>query len=314
MRGIAAACLLVATLATPSVASATSATPPAPAALHVDEVADGVFVHRGRALALDVPGHDDIANIGFIIGSRCVAVIDSGGSVRQGRALLAALRARSALPVCYVINPHGHVDPVLGNAAFAGDDTRFVGHARLGAALRQSAAFFVNEYAADFDAPANVQQVIAPTIEVDGELAVDLGGRRLALRAWPRSHTDSDLSVLDEKTSTLWTGDLLFRERLPAVDGSVRAWLEVMTTLATLDIAHVVPGHGPPGRDLDAALLAQREYLQALVDDVGKAIARSESPTQAMASAAQSQRRDWRVWEPTHARNVSRVYQELEWE
>ena len=310
-RGIAAACVFIAAfVATPL----TRADGPTPPALDVEEVADGVFVHRGRALPLDAVGHDDIANIGFIVGSRCIAVVDTGGSVRQGRALLAAIRARSALPVCHVINTHGHVDHVLGNAAFVSDATRFVGHARLGAALGNSAAFFVAEYAPDFDAPASVRQVVAPTLTVDAVRVLDLGARRLVLRAWPRSHTDNDLSVFDEKTSTLWTGDLLFRERLPAVDGSVRAWLEVMATLAALDVARVVPGHGAPSLDLDAALRDQRAYLQALVDDVRKAIGNGQSLQQAIAEAGQSQRRDWQVWEPTHARNVTRVFQELEWE
>src|ERR1700721_1406880 len=37
------------------------------------ELEPKVFVHLGRQLALDVPGHDDIANIGFIVGEKCVA-------------------------------------------------------------------------------------------------------------------------------------------------------------------------------------------------------------------------------------------------
>lgn len=86
--------------------------------LAVDELAAGVYVHRGAQLPLDVPGHDDIANIGFIVGSRCVAVIDTGGSARVGRALRATVRRRTSLPICYVINTHVHVDHVLGNEAF----------------------------------------------------------------------------------------------------------------------------------------------------------------------------------------------------
>jgi quinoprotein relay system zinc metallohydrolase 2 len=309
MRRFAAAWVCITALATPPPASCA-----APPVLLVDEVAAGVFVHRGRALALDVAGHDDIANIGFIVGSRCIAVVDSGGSVRQGRALLAAIRARSTLPVCYVITTHGHVDHVLGNAAFRGSEVRFVGHARLADALRRSAAFFVAEYAADFDAPASPDQVVAPTIAVDGERVLDLGDRRLRVRAWPRSHTDSDLSVFDEKTSTLWTGDLLVRERLPAIDGSVRAWLDVMTTLAGFDVALVIPGHGPVTSDLGGTLRMQRDYLQALVDDVRKALASGQSLQQAIAVVGQSQRANWQLWEPTHPRNVMRVFQELEWE
>ena len=91
------------------------------APLKVDEVAHGIFVHQGATLALDAPGHDDIANIGFVVGKRCVAVIDTGGSVRTGRALRESVVERTKVPICYVINTHVHVDHVLGNAAFKAD-------------------------------------------------------------------------------------------------------------------------------------------------------------------------------------------------
>src|SRR5271168_1208632 len=96
-------------------------------AFAVNELASGVYVHRGAQLPLDAPGHDDIANIGFVVGSRCVAVIDTGGSVRVGRGLRAAIRRRTSLPICYVINTHVHVDHVLGNFAFVSDRPSFVG-------------------------------------------------------------------------------------------------------------------------------------------------------------------------------------------
>src|SRR5580658_4879784 len=72
----------------------------APEALAVAEIAPGDFVHYGKPLPLEAPGHDDIANIGFIVGRRCVAVIDTGGSVRVGRALRRAIRQRTYKPIC----------------------------------------------------------------------------------------------------------------------------------------------------------------------------------------------------------------------
>src|SRR5580704_6780752 len=187
-------------------------------ALAVDELAPGVYVHRGAQLPLDVPGHDDIANIGFIVGTRCVAVIDSGGSVRIGRELRAAVLKHTSLPICYVINTHVHVDHVLGNAAFKFDKPSFVGNAALVDAIARSRGFFVQQHAGDMDSPASVEQVIGPDRVVEHELTLDLGGgRHLALRAWPTAHTDCDLTIYDTETGTLWTGDLLFRERLPAL-------------------------------------------------------------------------------------------------
>src|SRR6185369_11584412 len=63
-----------------AVLSVTAPMSAAAPAFAIDQVASGVFVHLGKQLPLDALGHDDIANIGFIVGARCVAVIDTGGS------------------------------------------------------------------------------------------------------------------------------------------------------------------------------------------------------------------------------------------
>lgn len=306
--------ILLAAVATVACAPHTLGAPSA-GGFALEEVAPGVFVHPGKPVALDSAGHDDIANIGFIIGTRCVAVIDTGGSVRVGRSLRAAIRERTAVPVCYVINTHVHVDHVLGNAAFKERATQFIGHAQLAAALTQSREFFLKNYAADLDATAATQQVIGPdrSVPVGSDLDLDLGARHLHLRAWPKAHTDSDLTVLDVSSGTLWTGDLLFVQRTPAVDGSLEGWVAAMDQLSAMPVKHVVPGHGASGADLKALLAPQRAYLEALLTAVRKAIADGKPLQQAMREVA-PERSGWLLWDETHPRNVARVYQELEWE
>lgn len=288
----------------------------APDVFTLDELAPGIFVHTGKPLALDAPGHDDIANIGFVVGTRCVAVIDTGGSVRVGRALQAALRAHTTLPVCYVINTHAHVDHVLGNVAFGREHPVYVGHALLGAALTRSRDFFLKNYAADLDAPATAAEIIAPerSVALGEPLDLDLGGRHLSLRAWPKAHSDCDLTVYDATTGTLWTGDLLFVQRTPVVDGSIKGWLSAIDTLAGMPARHVIPGHGAAGTDLPAALEPQRRYLQALLEDVRSQITQGKSLQDALRDVHPLAQSGWLLWEATNPRNVARVYQELEWE
>ena len=281
---------------------------------NLSEPAAGVFVHAGRQLPMDVPGHDDIANVGFVVGKKCVAVIDTGGSVRTGRLLRAAVSAHTPLPICYVINTHVHVDHVLGNAAFKDDHPSFVGSTALRAAMAGSAQFFVRQYADDLDAPPSADQVIGPDRLVDGDLRLDLGHRTLLLRSWRPAHTDCDLTVYDVRTRTLWTGDLLFRGRLPALDGSAKGWLSVLDILQNLPAKIAVPGHGAISRNIRAALVPQRRYLHALIDGVRSELKQGKPVEDAIANVAMTEKSAWPLWDSVHPHNVVRAYQELAWE
>src|ERR1700737_4899584 len=92
---------------------------------------------------------------------------------------------------------------------------------------------------------AEGSEIVTPTLLVATRLELDLGGRRLALRAHGPTHTDNDLTILDDKTRTLWLSDLLFVDRLPVVDGSLLGWLAELDRLTTISADRAIPGHGP---------------------------------------------------------------------
>ena len=277
-------------------------------------ISEGIYVHQGKHVDLDHPDHDDIANIGFIIGDKCIAVIDTGGSAAIGLALKNAIKSKSSLPVCYVINTHIHFDHVLGNIAFKEFGPEFVGHENLVEEMEQNRSFFLSEFSGNLGENPSEASIIGPDITVSDTLDLDLGNRVITLSAHSPGHTYTDLSIYDHKTGTLWLADLLFIERIPVFDASLKGWLKTMEILKTQQANHVVPGHGTITLPWPDAANAQDNYLNMLLNETRKEIANGTFMEEVIKTVGKAEKTEWLLHEQNHGRNVSRAFLELEWE
>ncbi|NIN34148.1 MAG: MBL fold metallo-hydrolase, partial [Candidatus Aminicenantes bacterium] len=71
----------------------------------------------------------------------------------------------------------------------------------------------------------------------------------------------------------LWLSDILFIDRIPALDGSLKGWLEVMRQQARVNAVMAVPGHGPVSVSWPRSMEKQADYLTLLLDQTRKFIA-----------------------------------------
>ena len=290
------------------------ASAPAYDPLPLHEVADGVHVYVGPHEEAAPGNLGAVGNAGVVIGSRSVAVIDTGGSPAFGRRLRAGIETLTDLPVSHVILTHAHPDHVFGSAAFDDGAVTFAGHHKLERALATRAPFYLEAFERLVGPAFEGARIVTPTLVVYEETRVDLGDRTLLLTAYRTAHTDSDLTVQDLRTGTLFAGDLVFIDRLPVVDGSLKGWIEVSAALRNVPATRVVPGHGPATAPWPDALDAQERYLKALLRDVRREIAAGGRIETAIGRAAVEEGSHWARFDLDHPRNVTASFTELEWE
>ena len=281
---------------------------------NLQKLSEGQYVHLGQQVSIEDEQRDDIANIGFIIGDDCIAVIDTGGSIKIGQQLLTKIRTISEKPICYVINTHVHFDHILGNKAFVEEETTFVGHRHLAAAVEQNREFFLQQFRDSLEPDANSDAIIGPDLLIQETMQIELGNHNLTLISYPISHSHSDLVVVDNSSKTLWAGDLIFRERIPSLTGSLKGWIGVMESLTQLEIEKVVPGHGTIADSIAEALHKQHRYLSKLLNETRKAIAEGQFLNDAIEQIDKENEFNLLQHSYQHPTNASRAYTELEWE
>lgn len=183
-----------------------------------------------------------------------LVVIDSGMK-DTALATQADCRALSPKPVKYVFLTHHHFDHVTGNPVWTAAGATTMAFAGVKGEL--------DRFQGKFEAPRRI-------LEGDSFVLND-GTRRLEFYFYGWAHTKGDGFAYLPREKVLFTGDAVVNGPFNSfMDSDVRNWPKVIRRLEALDVRHVLPGHGKPGSK--KILRGQREYLEALVAEVTRAI------------------------------------------
>ncbi len=207
-------------------------------------------------------------NPAFVITDNSVVVIDPGSSLQVGEALLEKIRKHTDKPITHVFNSHIHGDHWLANHAIheAYPDVKIFAHPQMieEAKAGKAESWLENMKTLTEGATEGTKAVIPGIALEDGqELRIDNITIKVHLNEIAHTKTDAMFEILEDKV--LITGDNSFNERMPRLDdGSFIGNMKAMDDALRLDVAVVVPGHGPAGGK--EVLSGFRNFLNIIYD------------------------------------------------
>ncbi|MGD0447723.1 MAG: MBL fold metallo-hydrolase [Candidatus Dormibacteria bacterium] len=225
-------------------------------------------------------------NPSFVVTSDGVVVIDT--PQLPTRAVAMRKLAESHGPIRYVINTEHHVDHIFGNYYFKGAGTVVHHQGVYDNFMLASPDLDPFAYAAEAIPTDDPQgKAIFPDrdeyfkdpnkgkVVFTGDLTLRVGGHTFELLHTP-GHTPGQVAVHVPEERVVFTGDTVFSEcQTWLMTSDVRQWLASLTRIASLDVDHLVPGHGPV--TTTRYLAAQRAVLIEWVNAVAEAVAKGWS-------------------------------------
>lgn len=283
-------------------------------ALEVQSVTNGVWAIVGD---MEQRNSDNLANnatFGVVETSDGVVLIDPGGSWLGAAALHDVIADLTDIPVKYVIDTGGQDHRWLGNGYWKAQGVHVIASADAVADQKDRGSMQLSMLSALLgDALAGTEPHYADVV-FDDKYTLEIGGLTIEIIHPGAAHTPGDSFVWIADKKTVFTGDIVYVERILGVgdQSSILEWPTSFEAFAALNPTHVVPGHGHATtldratRDTYDYLMNLRVQIGALIETGGDIIASPKVDQSAFSHLAQ--------FEALAGRNAQTVFQQMEWE
>jgi cyclase len=284
----------------------------------LQDVGDGLYAY------LQPDGGWGWSNAGLIVDGEETLLVDTLFDLDLTEQMLRAMRdaVPAAARIGTLVNTHANGDHCYGNQLVAGArilaseqtlaEMSELPPAAMAALIEQApqmgalGAFFL-ECFGSFDFRGI--ELTLPQETFSGALEMTIGARALELIEVGPAHTRGDTLVHAPAERVLFSGDILFSNAHPITwAGPVSNWIAACERILAMDVAVIVPGHGPlAGPDAVRELKAYFEYLY---EQAGARRAEGMSVLEAARSISLDRWADWGETERL-AVNVANIYKEL---
>ena len=239
-------------------------------------VADGVFVHVGDTGGRTAENEGLNANIGLVVTPAGAVLIDSGATFQSARQIAEAARKVTSQSIRWVINTGGQDHRWLGNGYFQEHGAELIAHAGIEADMKNRGNDHLQGLKAVLGAKADGTVPTLPSrwLKAPDE-RLELGGVVFEFKHRGGAHTPGDVMVWLPQKNVLFTGDVVYVDRMLGVIpvSNTKQWLATFSVIEQLKPAVLVPGHGrvtnlaTAQADTQAYLLALRAHMKKAVDE-----------------------------------------------
>jgi glyoxylase-like metal-dependent hydrolase (beta-lactamase superfamily II) len=284
LRAVALGALACASLVSTAVRAADVIT------LTPQRLSEHCWFFQGEAGAASAQNKGFMSNAGFVVTKDGVIAFDSLGTPPLGRAMIAAIRKITPLPIKRVIVSHYHADHIYGLQAFKAEGAEIWAQRKAQLYLTSSVATerLAQRKQELFPWVDDDTRIVPPDYWLDGDTDFRFGGLEFHILYSEGAHSPEDILLYVVQDRVLFAGDLVFAGRVPFVgNADSKGWLKALDKMIAVKPAIAVPGHGPASKNVERDLALTRDYLLYLRETMGRAVAELEPFDEAYA------RTDW---------------------
>jgi len=282
--------------------------------LEVQLVTDGIWAIIGEHAQRSPENLANNATFGLIETADGAVLIDPGGSYKGAMALHDVIRTVIDTEIKYVVNTGGQDHRWLGNGYWQALGAEVIASADAVADHQDRGSMQLSALSQLLGDGLEGTEASTADIVIEDSYTLELGGVSLEIIHAGAAHTPGDSFVWIEDKSTVFTGDIVYVERILGLgdQSSISEWPESFEAIAALNPAHVVPGHGRATtlehatKDTYDYLMNLRAQIAALIDEGGDIIAAPKIDQSAFSYLEQ--------FESLAGRNAQTAFQQMEWE
>ena len=231
-------------------------------------------------------------NVGIVVGSRAILVVDTGLGPRNGATVArAAKKLAPNREKLFLTTTHFHPEHAAGATGFP-PETILIRNAAQESEMESHGKEMIDLFAGrspQFKDLLSDAALRSPDVTYDDEARIDLGGVTVRLLWFGAAHTKGDQLIFVEPDGTLISGDVVQNKVVPGIfrdGGTPSSWLAVLDKIASLNAKHVLPTHSAVGTGALVGL--EKQFITDLrrsalemkskgvsVDDAGKQLSES---------------------------------------